>query len=35
MIDTDQPVLFGDIDLRPGEKMLATPDEELAISEDL
>ena len=35
MIDTDQPALFGDITLRPNEKMLSTTDEELAIVEDL
>jgi len=35
MIDTEQPDLFGDISLTPGEKLFATPDEELAIGEDL
>lgn len=35
MIDTDQPILFGDISLSPSEKLFATSDEELAIGEDL
>lgn len=35
MIDTEQQDLFGDINLRPSEKLFATSDEELAIGEDL
>lgn len=35
MIDTDQLTLFGDINLKPREKLFATADEELTISEDL
>ena len=35
MIDTDQLTLFGDINLRPREKLFATTDEELTIGEDL
>jgi len=35
MIDTDQLTLFGDINLKPREKLFATTDEELTISEDL